>query len=209
MADHHRVAHQHSAVHANTPYDAVKDFTHVTLLAENFGQVLVVQPVAAGEDRAGTGRAGAQGSRASSPTVRPGIGTASHIPAEVMIVADGIDILKVPYTGTPAAMTDLLGGHIDMFFVGTQIALPHVQEAQAARARGHRARSAGRACPTCRPCRRQGFKDFNIVNWFGAVAAGGRAARDRARLHAEIVRRSRSPRCRQQFDTLGPARRVG
>ena len=57
-----------------------------------------------------------------------GLGTASHIPAEVMLAAANIDMLEVPYKGTSAAMTDLLGGHIDMFFIGTQIALPLVQE---------------------------------------------------------------------------------
>src|SRR5262249_2320363 len=103
----------------NTPYDAVKDFEHVTLLAENFGQALVVGPslsvktvqelVALARQQPGKLSYG-----------QAGLGTASHIPAEMMLAAANIEMLEVPYKGTPAAMTDLLGGHIDMFFIGTQ-----------------------------------------------------------------------------------------
>src|SRR5262249_36435041 len=111
----------------NTPYDAVKDFSPVTLLAENFGQVLLVRPllpvntvqelVALARKEPGKLSYG-----------QAGLGTASHIPAEVMLAAANIDMLEVSYKGTSNAMTDLLGGHIDMFFIGTQIALPLVQE---------------------------------------------------------------------------------
>ena len=61
----------------------------------------------------------------------------------------GTDILMVPYKGVAEAMTDVLAGRMDMFFVGTQIALQHVQAGKAARARGHRREAleghAGRA----------------------------------------------------------------
>ena len=111
----------------NTPYDAVKDFSAVTMLAENFGQVLVVRPsLPAKTVQELVALARKQPGKLSYG--QAGAGTASHIPAEVMIATANIDMLNVPYKGTSAAMVDLLGGHIDMFFIGTQIALPLVQD---------------------------------------------------------------------------------
>lgn len=110
----------------NVKYDPVKDFTRVTLVAQNFGQVLVVNPavpaktvpelIALAKKEPGKLTYGSAG-----------IGTASHIPAEVMKAQTGTDMLMVPYRGVAEAMTDLLAGRIDMFFVGTQIALQQVQ----------------------------------------------------------------------------------
>src|SRR5215813_12620107 len=111
----------------DTPYDAVRDFTPVTMIAENFGQVLLVRPslpvrsvqelVALARARPGQLSYG-----------QAGLGTASHIPAEVMLAAANIDMLEVPYKGTSEAMTDLLSGRIDLFFIGPQVGLPFVQD---------------------------------------------------------------------------------
>src|SRR5262249_45234661 len=104
----------------NTPYDAVKDFTPVTLLAENYGQVLLGRPSLPGTSvQQLVALARAQPGKLSYG--QAGLGTASHIPAEVMLGAADIDMLEVPYKGTSAAMTDLLAGQIDMFFIGPQI----------------------------------------------------------------------------------------
>src|SRR5215813_5271659 len=85
-----------------TPYDAVKDFTHVTQLAENFGQVFAVRP----DLPAKTVQelvALARRDPGKLSYGQAGLGTASHIPAEMMIGAANIEMLEVPYKGTPAA----------------------------------------------------------------------------------------------------------
>jgi tripartite-type tricarboxylate transporter receptor subunit TctC len=169
----------HTAIPAftpNTSYDAVKDFTHVTMLAENFGQVLVVRPslpVKTVQELVALARK--QPGKLSYG--QAGLGTASHIPAEVMIGAAGIEMLQVPYKGTPAAMTDLLGGHIDVFFIGTQIALPLVQEGKI-RALAVTGSKRWKGMPDVPTMQESGFKDYNIVNWFGTWLPG-RAAGDR------------------------------
>ena len=194
----------HTAIPAftpNTPYDAVRDFTHVTLLAENFGQVLVVRPslpaktvqelVALARKQPGKLTYG-----------QAGLGTASHIPAEVMLGAAGIDMLQVPYKGTPAAMTDLLGGHIDVFFIGTQIALPLVQEGKI-RALAVTGSKRWKGMPDVPTMQEQGFKDYNIVNWFGAWLPAGAPPEIASRLQTEIAQVLKEPDVQNEFDTLG------
>jgi len=131
-----------------------------------------------------------------------GLGTASHIPAEVMLGAANIDMLQVSYRGTPAAMTDLLGGHIDLFFIGTQIALPLVQEGKL-RALAVTGKERWKGMPDVPTMQEQGFKDFNIVNWFGAWLPAGAPPEIVTKLHTEIVRSLKEPDVQKEFDTLG------
>ena len=194
----------HTAIPAftpNTPYDAVRDFTHVTLLAENFGQVLVVRPsLPAKTVQELVALARKQPGKLSYG--QAGLGTASHIPAEVMLSAAGIDMLQVPYKGTPAAMTDLLGGHIDVFFIGTQIALPLVQEGKI-RALAVTGSKRWKGMPDVPTMQEQGFKDYNIVNWFGAWLPAGAPPEIVARLQTEIAKALQEPDVQKEFDTLG------
>jgi len=185
----------------NTPYDAVKDFDHITMLAENFGQALVVRPslpVKTVQELVVLARQ--QPGKLSYG--QAGLGTASHIPAEVMLAAANIDMLEVPYKGTPAAMTDLLGGHIDMFFIGTQIALPLVQEGKL-RALAVTGKERWKGMPDVPTMQEQGFKDFNVVNWFGAWLPAGARPDIVARLQNEISRSLQEPDVQKEFDALG------
>ena len=111
---------------SNVTYDPVKDFTHVSLVAQNFGQVLVVRPdlgVTTVEQLISM----AKKNPGKLTYAHAGLGTASHIPAEMMKHMTNTDILPVPFKGVAEAMTDVLAGRIDMFFVGTQIAQQYVQ----------------------------------------------------------------------------------
>ena len=110
----------------NVPFDPVRDFTHVTLIAQNFGQVLVVPPTLPVKSvRELVDLAKKQPGKLNYGSA--GIGTASHIPAEVMKAMSGTDIVGVQYKGVAEVMTDLMTGRIEMFFVGTQIAAQQVQ----------------------------------------------------------------------------------
>src|SRR5262245_61755845 len=185
----------------DTPYDAVKDFSHVTMLAENFGQALVVRPtlpVKTVQELVALARS--QPGKLSYG--QAGLGTASHIPAELMLAAANIEMLEVPYKGTPAAMTDLLGGHIDMFFIGTQIALPLAQEGKL-RVLAVTGKERWKGMPDVPTMQEQGFKDFNVVNWFGAWLPAGAPPEIVTKLHAEIVRSLKEPDVQKEFDTLG------
>jgi tripartite-type tricarboxylate transporter receptor subunit TctC len=185
----------------NTPYDAVKDFTPVTLLAENYGQVLLVRPslpVTTVQELVELARA--QPGKLSYG--QAGLGTASHIPAEVMLAAANIDMLEVPYKGTSAAMTDLLAGQIDMFFIGPQIALPFVQEGKL-RALTVTGNARWKGMPDVPTMQESGFHDFNVVNWFGVWLPARAPPVIVARLQREIARALQEPDMEKTFDVLG------
>jgi len=82
----------------NVPFDPVRDFSHVTLAAQNFGQALIVPTNHAAKSvQELIALARQQPGRLNYGSA--GIGTASHIPAEVMKSMSGTDIVAVPYKG--------------------------------------------------------------------------------------------------------------
>ena len=185
----------------NVPFDPVRDFAHVTLIAQNFGQVLVVPPslparnvqelVALAKKQPGKLNYGSAG-----------IGTASHIPAALMRSMAGLDMVEVPYKGVAEVMTDLMTGRIEMFFVGTQIA---AQQVQAGKLRALAVTGAKRwkGLPEVPTMQEQGFKDYNLINWFGLWLPAGAPPDIVARLHAETVKALADAEVRAQFDAQG------
>jgi tripartite-type tricarboxylate transporter receptor subunit TctC len=185
----------------NVPFDPVRDFTHVTLIAQNFGQVLVVTPsLPAKNVQELVGLARKQPGKLNYGSA--GIGTASHIPAAVMKSMAGLDMVEVPYKGVAEVMTDLMSGRIDLFFVGTQIA---AQQVQAGKLRALAVTGAKRwkGLPEVPTMQEQGFKDYNLINWFGLWLPAGAPPEIVARLHAETVKALADADIRAQFDAQG------
>jgi tripartite-type tricarboxylate transporter receptor subunit TctC len=185
----------------NVPYDPVKDFTHVTLAAQNFGQALVVNPsLPAKSVQELIALARKQPGKLTYGSA--GIGTASHIPAEVMKAQTGTDILMVPYRGVAEAITDLIAGRIDMFFVGTQIAVQHVQ-AGSLRALAVTGAKRWKGMPDVPTMQEAGLKDFDVINWFGLWLPAGAPPELASRIQGEVVKALADPEIRQQFDAQG------
>jgi tripartite-type tricarboxylate transporter receptor subunit TctC len=185
----------------NAKYDPVKDFTHVTLAAQNFGQALVVYPDLPAKNVQEL-IALAKKSPGKLTYANAGDGTASHIPAEVMKAMTGADILSVPYKGVAEATTDLIAGRIDLFFVGTNIALQHVQTGRL-RALALTGAKRWKGMPEVPTMDEQGLKGFNKVNWFGLWLPAGAPPEIVNRIHAAVAAAVSEPEVKQQFDTLG------
>ena len=185
----------------NVPFDPVRDFTHVTLIAQNFGQVLVVPPgLPARNVRELIEQAKKQPGKLNYGSA--GIGTASHIPAEVMKSMSGTDIVAVQYKGVAEVMTDLMSGRIEMFFVGTQIAAQQVQ-AGTVRALAVTGARRWKGLPDVPTMEESGFKGYNLINWFGLWLPAGAPQEIVMRLHADTVKALADPEVRAQFDAQG------
>ena len=185
----------------NVTYDPVRDFTHVTLAVQNFGQALVVNPAVDAKNLSEL-IALAKKNPGKLTYANAGNGTASHIPAEVMKTITGTDILSVPYRGVAEATTDLLAGRIDMFFVGTQIALQHVQTGKL-RAIALTGSQRWKGMPDVPTMDEGGLKGFNVVNWFGLWLPAGAPPEIVQKLQAAVAKAVNEPDVKQQFDTLG------
>jgi tripartite-type tricarboxylate transporter receptor subunit TctC len=185
----------------NVPFDPVRDFTHVTLAAQNYGQALIVPPASAfrtvqelvAHARANPGKLN-YGSA--------GIGTASHIPAELMKAMAGVDIVGVQYKGVAEVMTDVLSGRIDLFFVGTQIA---AQQARAGKVRVLALTGAKRwqGLPDVPTMQEAGFEGYNLINWFGLWLPAGAPPGIVKRIHGEVLKALADPEVKSQFEAQG------
>jgi len=185
----------------NVPFDPVRDFSHVSLVAQNFGQALVV-PASSPAQTVQELIALARQQPGKLNYASAGIGTASHIPAEVMKSMSGANIVGVQYKGVPEAMTDVIAGRMDMFFVGTQIALPLVQSGKL-RALALTGAKRWKGMPDVPTMQEAGFKGYNLINWFGLWLPAGASPALLSRLHVEIVKALADPEVMRQFEIQG------
>jgi tripartite-type tricarboxylate transporter receptor subunit TctC len=185
----------------NVTYDPIKDFTHVTLAAQNFGQALVVNPEVPAKNLQEL-IAYARRNPGKLTYANAGNGTASHIPAEEMKTMTGTDILSVPYKGIVEATTDLIAGRIDIFFVGTNIALQHVQSGKL-RALALTGSKRWKGMPDVPTMDEQGLKGFNKVNWFGLWLPAGAPPEIVNKIQQAVFKAVHEPDVMQQFDNLG------
>ena len=116
-----------------------------------------------------------------------GNGTTPHLTAEVFRREAKIDITHVPYKGSAPAITDLLGGHIDMFFCNMLSATPHVASGKL-RALAVTSLQRSPVAPQVPTVAESGFPNFETVTWFGVMAPAGVLEHVVAKLHAEIVK---------------------
>ena len=100
-----------------------------------------------------------------------GLGTMTHMAGELLKLRAGIDMLHVPYRGSAPAVTDLLGGRVDLVFTGVATAVGHVANGVKVIA------SAGKRRPTMMPdvptMIESGYPDFLAGSWFGVMAPAG------------------------------------
>lgn len=182
------------------PYDVMKDFAPVTLVAKNYGQVLVVHPQVPAKSlqelialaKARPGKLSYGGS----------FGSILSIAAEVMKIQANVDIAGVDYKGAGPAMNDLLGGHIDMIFAGTQQALPLIQGGKL-RAIAITGPKRWKGLPDVPTVAEAGLPSLEMVGWFGLWLPKGTPPEVVARIHEQAVKALDDPEVKVQLDKLG------
>jgi tripartite-type tricarboxylate transporter receptor subunit TctC len=187
--------------HKNVSYDSVKDFTHVSLVAQNYGQALVI-PTSLPANNVSELVALAKKSPGKLSYASAGLGTASHIPAEVFKAKTQTDILMVPYKGVAEVMSDLLSGRVDMFFVGTQIAIKHV-EAGKLRALALTGKTRWKGLPNVPTMQEAGIPNFDVVNWFGLWLPAGAPQPIVAKIYHAVQQAIKDPEVIKQFEAQG------
>lgn len=115
------------SLYRSLPYDPVKDFTPVAGIMK-IPQMLVVRKEFPADDFAGFLTVAKAAKAADKPLTFASGNTSSRAAGEMLKVRTGIDMTHVAYRGTPQALTDLVGGHIDVFFADPASAAPFIQE---------------------------------------------------------------------------------
>jgi len=99
-----------------------------------------------------------------------GSGSIHHLAGELFKMRTGAQIVHVPYKGTAPAITDLLGGQINLMFLDLPLALPHVKSGRM-RALGVTSAKRSPALPELPTIAEAGVPGFDTVSWFGLFCA--------------------------------------
>jgi tripartite-type tricarboxylate transporter receptor subunit TctC len=188
------------SLYSKMPYDAVRDFEPVVLVA-GVPNLLVVHPsVPAKSVRELTALAKAQPGKLN--VASSGSGTSIHLAAELYKQMAGVDIVHVPYKGSAPAVADLLGGQVQMMFDNLPVSLPHVRAGKL-RPLAVTSMTRSSALPEVPTMDEEGYKGFDATSWFGLLAPAGTPREIITRLNAASVKALASPEMRERLAAQG------
>ena len=189
-----------ASLYRRLPYDSVRDFTPVTLIAAT-PLILVVHPslpvksvkelIALSRKHPGDISYGSSGN-----------GTIVHLAGEMLNAMADIRIVHVPYKGSPQAITGLLGGEIALLFATMPPALPMVAAGRL-RALGVTTPQRTAAAPDVPTMKEAGLKDFELVLYSGILVPRGVPRPVVDRLNAEFGKAVRSPDVQNVYSKVG------
>jgi tripartite-type tricarboxylate transporter receptor subunit TctC len=184
----------------NTPYDTVRDLVGITPLAL-LPQVLVISPdkgIKTVQDlvRAAKAKPGAMNYASA------GVGTATQLNAERFRLGAGIEVVHVPFKGTPEALTEIIAGRVDYYFCPVNAVLPLIEGKQLlALGMGSSKRSA--ALPNVETTLEAGIPNSDYNFWVGMVVPSKTPRAIVDRLHLETARALDNKEVRASMAKLG------
>jgi tripartite-type tricarboxylate transporter receptor subunit TctC len=181
------------------PYDPVKDFTPIALVA-GVPFALIVNPMLPPKTLAEF-IAYAKSKPGELAYGSAGNGSPQHLGAEMLKTAAGIDIRHVPYRGSVPAMIDIIAGHIPFMIVDLQPALQQIREGKV-RVLGVTTPKRVAAAPDIPTLAESGLPGFELVAWQGVVAPAGLPRPIVDQLAAQLAKLVADPATRDKLTTL-------
>lgn len=182
------------------PFDPVKDLVPVSLTS--WGQLLLVAHPGAPYKTAGELVAAAKARPGRINYGSPGVGTPHHLSMELFKSTAGVFVTHIPYRGTAPAVTDLLGGQLDVMFLPIHVALPHVKAGKLV-ALGIGSDKRHALLPQVPTLAEARVGNVNVDMWYGVFAPPGTAPEFVARLNRELRDILAQPEIRTAFQTQG------
>jgi tripartite-type tricarboxylate transporter receptor subunit TctC len=131
-----------------------------------------------------------------------GNGTTAHLGMELFKSMTGTDMLHVPYKGAGAAMTDLIGGGVQLMMINTPVSGPQAQTGRV-RALGISSSRRSSTYPDIPTIAEAGVPGFEVTAWGGIVGPAHMPKEVVTRLNAEIRTALANPGMRERFKVLG------
>ena len=176
------------AMMKSLPYDPLKDFEAVTLIGRAPVFMIVNDKV-----EARTAAEFVALCKRQPGKINFGSGSAStRISGELLKAKAGIDMMHVPYKSTPAALQDLMAGHVQMCFADPVTSLPQVK-AGTVRCLGVGSRGRYKLTPDIPTLIEQGIPDFELMTWTGVLLPRGVPAPVRAKLRDAVLKTITDP----------------
>jgi tripartite-type tricarboxylate transporter receptor subunit TctC len=182
------------------PFDLVRDFQPVAMLA-SVPFVLVVHPSLPAQDVKGL-IALARSRPGQLNYASTGNGSSPHLTAEMFRMQAKLDVVHVPYKGTPLAVTDLLTGQVSFMFANALSVLPQVNAGRL-RALGVTSAKRNAASPQLPTLAESGLPGFESGTWFALLAPAGAPREAVTRLAAEVAKLTQHPDVREKLAAQG------
>ena len=195
------------ALYAKMPYDHVKDFVPVTLVA-GVPNVLVMNPVHAQQNAIDSVPALIEFARKRPGKLNmasSGNGTSIHLAGELFKSMTGTFMLHLPYGGSGPALIDLISGNTDLMFDNLPSSLPHIKSG---RLKALAVTSAARSSalpdlPTVEEAGGPALKGYEASSWFGLLAPAGTPMDIVNRVQTETAKALGSPAIKERLQAQG------
>jgi len=187
-------------IYKDMRYDTLRDFVNLALLGGG-PNVLMVSPDA-GWKTLGDFVKAAKASPGKLNFASAGIGSGTHFNLEKLKIATGIDVVHVPYKGTPEAIGDTIAGRTCCYWAPLNAALPHVSGGKAmALAISSAQRSP--LLPNLPSVAEQGYPGFDYTLWLGLWGPAKIPADIAAKINRDVNAALATPELRAQLTRLG------
>ena len=195
------------SLYPKMPYDHVKDFAPVTLVA-GVPNVLVINPAAAQKYNVNSVADLVKALKANPGRLNmasSGNGTSIHLAGELFKSMTGTFMLHLPYRGSGPALIDLMAGNVDLMFDNLPSALPHIKSG---RLKALAVTSAARSgalpeVPTVEEVGGPLLKGYDASSWFGLLAPAGTPADVVLRLQQETAKALATPVMKERLLSQG------
>lgn len=188
------------SIYPTLRYDAMRDFEPVSLVGI-VPNLLVAHPsVKANNAKELIALAKAQPGKLTYASA--GSGTTVHLAAELFNSMAGVDIMHVPYKGSAPAVTDLMGGQVDIMFDSLSSAKPYVESGKL-KALAVTTAKRSSAFPNVPTIAESGVPGYELSGWYAVFVPAKTPKPIVDRLHAELTRALKQPDVRARFALIG------
>jgi tripartite-type tricarboxylate transporter receptor subunit TctC len=188
------------SLYARVPYDPIKDFAPISLVAAS-PNIVVVNPSVPAKTLAELVQL-IRDNPGKYSFAGPGVGSTPHLGGELFRLAFGLDLVHVPFAGAGPAVQATVGGHTPIAFTALPSSLSAIQAGQL-RALGIAAPKRSASMPDVPTFAEQGIKDQDAETLTGIVAPAGTPKEIVELLYREIAKAVAQPEVKERLTTLG------
>jgi tripartite-type tricarboxylate transporter receptor subunit TctC len=192
-------------LNAKQPFDALKDFTPITLVASSPLLIFAHPSFPANDIK--TMLAMAKEKPGTIAYSSPGVGSIQHLSMELLAYLAGVKLVHVPYRSGALALNDTLAGHVPLSVLSVLQALPHLQAGKIKPLAVTSAKATD-ILPNVPALAEAGLKDYEAELWYVVIAPAGLAPAVAAKINADVVRIIKSPAMQKKLEVQG-ARPIG
>ena len=188
-------------LYKKVPYDVLKDFTHITMMASG-PYVLVVNPQKVPANSVRELIAAAKSQPGAIDYASSGNGSSQHLVGALFNAMAGVQLNHIPYKGSGPAMQDLLGGQVGVSFAGVPNVLGQIRGGKL-KALGVTTAKRWVELPDVPTIAEAGVPDYEATLWLSISGPAGMPAPIVQRLYTEISKALKDPEVQSSFRTGG------